>query len=51
MGGIISEADFAFLEENLRATVEEDIFATVEIEKMLTAVGTSPQELEIVAIS
>jgi vanillate O-demethylase monooxygenase subunit len=45
MGGILSDADFDFLKEHLRNTVQEDVFATVEIEKMLNAIGRSPQEL------
>jgi len=38
-GGRITEADLDFFHEYLESVVDEDIFATVEIEKMLTNIG------------
>ncbi|MEP7312597.1 MAG: aromatic ring-hydroxylating dioxygenase subunit alpha [Pseudomonadota bacterium] len=45
MGAAASEAELDFMHEYLKATVAEDIFATVEIEAMLSRIGSAPQEL------
>ncbi|MEP7243675.1 MAG: aromatic ring-hydroxylating dioxygenase subunit alpha [Gammaproteobacteria bacterium] len=45
MGGKMTEADLDFFEDYLKSVVDEDIFATVEIEKMLTSIGYEPKEL------
>jgi len=45
MGGNVTEQELDFMQEYLKATVAEDVFATVEIEKMLSSIGHFPNEL------
>ena len=45
MGGNMTDEQFAFSKEFLKSVIDEDIFATVEIEKMLVNLGHSPAEL------
>lgn len=45
MGGNTTEAELDFMHEYLKATVAEDIFATVEIENMLARIDHIPTEL------
>lgn len=44
-GGRMTEAEIDFMHGYLRSVVEEDIFATVEIETLLTRLGQEPSEL------
>jgi vanillate O-demethylase monooxygenase subunit len=44
-GGRMSEDDLDFMYTGLKSVVDEDVFATVEIETMLTRIGYFPNEL------
>jgi vanillate O-demethylase monooxygenase subunit len=45
LGGRMTEAELDIMHGYLRSVVEEDIFATVEIETLLTRLGHEPAEL------
>lgn len=45
MGGLVTEPELDFLEEKLKSVIDEDVFATVEIERMLQTIGYTPSEL------
>jgi nitrite reductase/ring-hydroxylating ferredoxin subunit len=44
-GGSLTDAEFDFIGNSLKSVIDEDVFATVEIESMLTHLGCSPSEL------
>ena len=45
MGGPMTEAELDFMQEYLRSVVAEDVFATVEIETLLSSLDHAPNEL------